>query len=231
MQRRLVGVGMGPGDPDLVTCKAVGLLRAADVVLVGSDDELGLTEVVVREHLDDPRTIRRVGLVDGDLDPAAAAHLAVTAFEAGVGLVVVATLGDPSIYSSFRGLAERVGARVDVTVEVVPGITAMQAFAATSRVPLVEGTESLTLVPAEAGLASFTDALEHSDTVVAYEGGRYIAAMQGELSRRGRLTGAMLGVDVSLDTERITPLVDRPAGPDRPDMTTVVVPAVRDDAP
>lgn len=226
MQRRLVGVGVGPGDPELVTCKAARLLAEADVVLVPVPEEgIGRAEATVRAHLSDPRTIRRVPL---EADPQAAARLVVTAYDAGVEFVAVAVLGDPTIYSSFPALAEQVGASVEVDVEIVPGITAMQALAATSGTPLAEGTESLTLVPAQAGLASFTDALEHSDTVVAYEGGRYIAAMQGELTRRGRLDGAVLGEEVSLDSERITPLVDRPEGHSRPGLTTVIVPAARD---
>lgn len=245
-ERRLVGVGLGPGDPEMLTCKAVRLLREADVVLVPGivDDaaaEPGRAEHAVRAHVDDQGDVQRVAAGDeqdsgsgevlhreADWDQARDAVLA--AFAAGRRTVAYATLGDPSVYSTFGHLADAVR-RIDpsVTIEVVPGITAMQALAAASLTPLVEGTESLSLVPAVAGLAAFTHALEHSDTVVAYQGGRYLAAMHGELTRRGRLQGSVLGREVGLPGERITSLSDLPPGERGDDLTTVIVPAPRDD--
>lgn len=241
--RRLVGVGVGPGDPELVTVKAVRVLREADVVLVPathrSGGEPGRAEMTVLAHLEDASTVRRVefsmaeagrtvsGPREENWDRAAAA--AIEAFESGAQTVAFATIGDPSVYSTFSYLAAGVvESAPDVDVEVVPGIMAMQALAAASRTPLVEGTESLTLVPATAGLASFTDALEHSDTVVAYKGGRWLAAMSGELRRRGRLEGAVLGEQVGLDDQRISRLEDLPEDRVADYLTTVIVPAARE---
>lgn len=233
--RRLVGVGLGPGDPELLTCKAVRLLNEADVVLVASQPgtEPGRAELTVLAHLADASRLRRVepGLTDSGVPRECwecVAAAALEAFEQGARVVAFATLGDPSVYSIFGFAAQAVReADAQVGVEVVPGITAMQALAAASATPLVEGTESLTLVPATAGLATFTDALEHSDTVVAYKGGRYLAAMRGELSLRGRLEGAVLGEDVSLDGETITLLSDLPVGRRTDLPSTVIVPAAR----
>ncbi|WP_040160574.1 precorrin-2 C(20)-methyltransferase [Mobilicoccus massiliensis] len=247
--RRLVGVGLGPGDPELLTCRAIRVLGEAGLVLVPPGEETeasGLPETVVRSHLgeaapvvalDVPAGEESEEVVDSALE-SGAVEAVTRAFAAGTQTVVFATLGDPSVYSVFGRVTRAVLDRDPrVEVEVVPGITAMQALAAASRTPLVEGTESLTLVPATAGLATFTDALEHSDTVVAYRGGRYLAAMHGELSRRGRLDGAVLGEHVGLADECITAL-DRashgegPAGlasPPSSHATTVIVPAARED--
>lgn len=239
-ERRLIGVGVGPGDPELLTCKAVRVLREADVVLVPApvpaDAGPGRAELAVRAHLTGDATIRRVeveggeaGATPGDreADWERAAQVSREAFAQGARTVAYATLGDPSVYSMFAHLARSVAESTDVSVEIVPGITAMQALAAASRTPLVEGTESLTLVPATAGLATFTDALEHSDTVVAYKGGRFLSAMHGELTRRGRLAGAVLGKHVGHDDETITPLASLAPGGRGDDLTTVIVPAAR----
>lgn len=244
MRRSLFGVGVGPGDPELLTCRAVRVLREADVVLVpateNSGEGPGRAERSVLAHLE-PSQASKVARVAFSMAEAgrqvagprqenweAAAAVVLEAFADGCTKVAFATIGDPSVYSTFSYLAERVlAAQPDVRVEVVPGITAMQALAAASRTPLVEGTESLTLVPATAGLAALTDALEHSDTVVAYKGGRYLPAMIGELRARGRLQEAVLGEEVGLPEQRIRRLAELSEGARAGYLTTVIVPAAR----
>lgn len=83
-------------------------------------------------------------------------------------------------------------------VEVVPGITAMQALAAAGRVPLVEAQELLTLVPVTAGLETLARALELSDTVVAYKGGRHLHEVQRLVRERRPDATAVIGVNVGL---------------------------------
>ncbi|HBX79558.1 MAG TPA: precorrin-2 C(20)-methyltransferase, partial [Propionibacteriaceae bacterium] len=91
-------------------------------------------------------------------------------------------------------------------VAVVPGITAMQALAAASLTPLVEGQESLTLVPATAGLEAVGVALETSDTVVAYKGGRQLAELLRVVHEHGR--DGVLGVNIGLPGQVLTPLAE-----------------------
>ncbi len=213
---RLVGVGVGPGEPELVTLKAVRELAAADVVFVPSTERsgsgAGRAEVIVRAVCPDQTAIRRLPFSMADrrgVTPArrsaweASAQAVVDAFDAGARAVALATVGDPSVYSTFSYLAGQVHAvRPDVTVDVVPGITAMQALAAASKVPLVEGTEVLALVPVTAGLDVLDAAFDVADTVVAYKAGRQITDV---LRRAGRTPGrTIVGTDVSLPTERIT---------------------------
>lgn len=217
--RTLIGVGVGPGDPELITRLAVSTLDAADAILVPatetSGDEAGRAERIVLaacpgcEH----KLIRVPFKMAGrrGVDTArreaweASATAAADAYSRGATSVAFATVGDPSVYSTFSYLADRVRALVpDVTVSVVPGITAMQALAAASLTPLVEGTESLTLVPATAGLDAVSAALTTSDTVVAYKGGRRLAALLAVVREQGR--DGVLGVNVGLPGQTITPL-------------------------
>ena len=217
----LIGVGVGPGDPELLTLKAVHAFEAADVILVpsteASGDESGRAEqIVLAAHPSAESKLRRVPFSMAQRSGVgtkrrqswqASAQAAVDAFHAGATTVAFATVGDPSVYSTFSYLAAQVQAVVpDVDVSVVPGITAMQALAAASLTPLVEGTESLTLVPATAGLAAVGAALDGADTVVAYKGGRQLAELLGVVRQRGR--DGVLGVNIGLPGQEITPLAE-----------------------
>ena len=161
----LFGVGVGPGDPELVTIKAVRVLTEAGLVLVpvmagARQAGPGRAEATVRAHVDGAR-IRRVpfALSDrGGVTPGrraaweAAAREVATAFAGGTGTVAFATIGDPNIYSTFSYLAQTVRELVPgVAVHTVPGITAMQDLAARSGTVLAEGSESLVLLPLEPG--------------------------------------------------------------------------------
>lgn len=116
----LVGVGMGPGDPELVTVKAVRVLREADLVLVPVMDggEQGRAEATVRAHVDHDRVERVVFALDGATNRArredawdAAADAVMAAFGAGASVVAFATIGDPNVYSTFTYLAATVAGR------------------------------------------------------------------------------------------------------------------------
>ncbi|MQA80398.1 MAG: precorrin-2 C(20)-methyltransferase [Streptosporangiales bacterium] len=213
--RRLVGVGVGPGDPELVTVKAVRELCAADLVLVPvlAPDEPGRAEVTVRAHVDHDRVRRTVFALNERTDRTrreaawdAAADAVVTAYGEGAATVAFATIGDPNVYSTFTYLAQTVRERVPgVGVETVPGITAMQDLAARSGVVLCEGRETLALFPLTAGVGRFRDALARFDTVVGYKGGRHLPEMLEAVDEAGRLDTAVYGASLGLPDEEIRP--------------------------
>jgi precorrin-2/cobalt-factor-2 C20-methyltransferase len=215
----LVGVGVGPGDPELITVKAVAVLQRADVILVpsteASADTAGRAEqIVLAAYPEAAAKLRRIPFSMAQRRGVgalrlqswqASAQAAVEAFQGGATTVAFATVGDPSVYSTFSYLAAQVQVVVPgVDVSVVPGITAMQALAAASLIPLVEGQETLSLVPATAGLTAVRAALDHSDTVVAYKGGRQLAELREVIQAAGR--EGVLGVNLGLPGQRITPL-------------------------
>ena len=232
--RALVGVGVGPGDPDLITVKAVRALDRADLVLVPVLDaaETGRAEATVRAHVAHDRVRRVVFALDPDRHDAAwqaAAGEVTAAFEAGATTVAFATIGDPNVYSTFTALAAAVRTRLDgsLAVSTIPGITAMQDLAARGDTVLCAGTESLALLPLTAGLAAFDRALSGFDTVVAYKGGRHLPAVLNLLRERDRLDDATYGASLGLPGEAVRPAADLP--PDRPGpyLSTLIVPARR----
>jgi precorrin-2/cobalt-factor-2 C20-methyltransferase len=234
--RTLIGIGVGPGDPELLTLKAARLLRAADVVFAPStslDRESRAEQIVLAATgvqarrlvfaLEDQggATAERTAAWD------AAAHAVIEAFGAGAEKVAFVTLGDPNVYSTFGYLAQTIAdIDADVRIESVPGITAMQDLAARAAVRLAEGRELLTLVPATAGLDELEKALNLSGTVVVYKGGRQLGELKARVEEMGRMDEAVLGTDIGLPGETVGPLVDHTEGR-APYFTTLILPSVR----
>jgi precorrin-2/cobalt-factor-2 C20-methyltransferase len=231
---RLIGVGVGPGDPELVTLKAVRVLSTAGRVFVPvlAAGDTGRAEATVRAHAAHERIERLVFALNerADRDRRArhwdAAGERVTRWlrETG-GTAAFATIGDPNVYSTFGYLAGTVrGLLPGVRVGTVPGITAMQALAAAAGAPLVEGGEALTLLPLAGGVdGRLAGALAADGTVVVYKGGRHLSRVAEAVRAAGR-TG-LYGEHLGLESQRVSALsaVDGPA----PYLATVIVPPTR----
>ncbi len=232
---RLIGVGVGPGDPELVTVKGVRALREADVVVVPvmETGERGRAEATVLHYVDAEKVVRVVFALNERSDHARreaawdAAGARVAALLEGGKSVAFATIGDPNVYSTFTYLAHTIGDLVPGTaVETVPGITAMQDLAARSGAVLTEGTEPLTLVPVTAGAAVLKEALEGPGTVVAYKFGRLAGEVATALRETGRTEGAVWGSALGLPEESIRQAAELADGP-LPYLSTLIAPAPR----
>jgi precorrin-4/cobalt-precorrin-4 C11-methyltransferase len=242
--KRLIGVGVGPGDPELVTVKAVRVLNQADLVLVPvlALDEPGRAETIIRAHVP-PGRIKRLEFAlndTGGVTPRRAAAWATAAaavaeeFAAGADAIAFGTLGDPNLYSTFSYLAQTVRDLVpDVDVQTIPGITAMQDLASRAGIALAEGTEPLTLVPLNAGPAALDRALATGGTVVGYKVGAAAAPapviLRRHLQAAGRLESAIIGTHLGLPTEQIAPAGQGLTG-DIPYLSTLIAVARRDAA-
>ena len=231
----LVGVGMGPGDPELVTVKAVRVLCEADLVLVPvmALGEQGRAEATVRAHVGHDRITQVVFALNEGGNPARreaawdlAADTAVAAFGDGARLVAFATIGDPNVYSTFTYLVATVRPQVaGLTVMTVPGITAMQDLAARSGTVLCEGRETLALLPLTAGVGPFRTALASFDTVVGYKSGSHLPEVLAAVRDAGRLDDAVHGASLGLPGEDVRPAAEV-TGP-VPYLSTLLVPGRR----
>jgi precorrin-2/cobalt-factor-2 C20-methyltransferase len=231
MTGRLLGVGVGPGDPDLLTIKGRDALLGADALFVpvsetSPSDEPGYAERVVTAHVPHATPITRLVFALGEAEraaswEAAAAHVAEVVTDGRT--AAVATIGDPNVYSTFTYLARAVRTRVPgVEVATVPGITAMQDLAARTGTVLLEHEEQLTLLPLTAGTDRLHEALAGDGTVVLYKGGRHLPQVRAALAEAGRLESAVFGARLGLSDEDVRRDVPDEASPY---LSTVIVPA------
>lgn len=210
----LYGVGVGPGDPDLMTVKAARLISSAAVVaypaLVGGDSlarsiaaemiAADTTEVSVEI----PMTVERAPAQAAyDLGAAAVAeHL-----EAGRDVVFLCE-GDPFFYGSFMYIYARLSKQF--RVEVVPGVTSITACAATAGMPLAARNERLTVLPGPLPEAELRARIDGADTVAIMKVGRHLGKVRGVIENLGLLDQAIYVERASLPQEHVCPLAEAP---------------------
>jgi precorrin-2/cobalt-factor-2 C20-methyltransferase len=235
---RLVGVGVGPGDADLLTVRALTALRRADRVLAPATapDATGRAETIVREAAPDVRVER----VPFEMHPDLAARTEamrlvatrVTGYLDAGDEVAFITLGDPLTYSTFAALADAVEQqRPQTVVEVVPGIMAFQSLAARTRTTLVDERQRLTIRTALDGDDLTSDGLGLDDptcTVVVYKGGRHLPELADAARATNRLDRAVAGELLGMSGERVGSLDELATGP-AGYLATVILPAQEND--
>ncbi|MER7547229.1 precorrin-2 C(20)-methyltransferase [Spirillospora sp. NPDC127506] len=215
---RLYGVGVGPGDPELVTVKAARLIGAADVVAYHSarhgrsiarsiaaphlregQIEEPLLYPVTTEATDHPGGYR--GALDefyADCAGRLAEHL-----DAGR-TVVVLSEGDPFFYGSYMHLHKRLAPHYPA--EVVPGVTSLSAASAAAGRPLVEGEETLTVLPGTLPGDELAERLRDADAAAVLKLGRTFTKVRRAFEDAGRLADASYVERASTDRQRVAPL-------------------------
>ena len=207
---RLVGVGVGPGDPELLTIKGLRALQEADEVFVpvGDTGEIGRAEAVVQAYLE-PGRIKRLLFALSD-DERARADNWERAARAVAGplrqgkICAFATIGDPNIYSTFTYLARTVIKHIpEVKVSTVPGIAAMQDLASRSGTVLLIRDERLALLPFTAGESALRSALDGFETVVCYKGGGRLREVLKVAGEAGRIEDGIYGSRLGMEGEEV----------------------------
>ena len=148
----LYGVGVGPGDPELLTLKAARILREADVIAIPDTGKGGKTALaIVRGHIEGKERIYCPAPMSGDRHEADEAYDKTAASIAehltrGESIAFI-TIGDPSVYSTYCYLAQRVAA-MGYATQTISGITSFCAAAARLGESLCEGAQALHIIPA-----------------------------------------------------------------------------------
>jgi precorrin-2 C20-methyltransferase/precorrin-3B C17-methyltransferase len=217
---RLWGVGLGPGDPELVTVKAARLIGAADVIAFhmarhGRSIARSIAGSYMREgQIEEPlmypvttETTDHPGGYQGALDEfyvSCAARLAAH-LDAGRDVVVLAE-GDPFFYGSYMHLHKRLAHRYPT--QVVPGVTSVSAASAELGRPLVERDEVLTVLPGTLPPAELASRLADTDSAAILKLGRNFSGVRSALVDAGRLDDAWYVERATTDKQRTEPFAD-----------------------
>lgn len=174
MKGKIYGVGVGPGDPELLTFKAYRVLKEADILCVpkSKTEKDSLALAVVQKAFD--REFEVMELLfpmthDKEILKQHWDHAAEQMADlAGQGKkLAFVTIGDPMFYSTYAYILERVKRNHrDIEIETVPGITAFSACSSFINEPLTEGDERLAVIPAAYGIAAIREALNNYDNVI-----------------------------------------------------------------
>jgi precorrin-2 C20-methyltransferase/precorrin-3B C17-methyltransferase len=216
----LWGVGLGPGDPELVTVKAARVIGEADVVAYHSARhgrsiartiaEPYLRPGQVEEHFVYPVTTETTDHPGGyagameDFYREAADRIAVH-LDAGRNVALLAE-GDPLFYSSYMHMHTRLTSRFDAVI--VPGVTSVSAASAATGTPLVQGDEVLTILPGTLPPDELRRRLADTDAAVVLKLGRSYPAVREALSAAGRLDEALYVERASTSAQKVLPAAD-----------------------
>ena len=226
MSGTLYGIGVGPGDPELLTLKAYRLLRAVPVLAYPAPERgPSLARAIAAPHLNGARTeiAIRMPMVSARFparevyDRAAeelGGHL-----EAGRDVAVLCE-GDPFFYGSFMFLFGRMAERF--RVEVVPGVSSLTACAAVLGAPLAARNDVLAVLPAPLPKGELRDRLSRIDAAAIIKIGRHFGKVRTLLTELGFADRARYIEHATMETQKVLPLED--VDPDKvPYFSTVLV--------
>ena len=209
MQGKFYGIGVGPGDPELLTYKAVRLLGEVDVVAVpvaGPDKKstaFSIAESFIGDRcrvleIDFPMTHER-----SKLEKAweTGRKMISTALNRGESVAFI-TLGDPMLYSTYIYLYHHLH-QAGYAVFIVPGINSFSAAAAAAGVPLTFGDEKMAILPGAAVIELSDEELAGFQTFALFKVANYYEQVVERLERAGRLKGSVLIINCGQPGERI----------------------------
>jgi len=213
---RLFGIGVGPGDPELLTLKALRLLRAAPVVAYPAPERGdSFARSIVAMWLDAGQREIPIRIPMQPAPPPAAiydgaAEELATELDRGDDVALLCQ-GDPFFYGSFIHLFTRLAGRY--RIEIVPGVPSITACAAAASTPLVTRDETLAVVPATLGEAEIARRLGDSDAAAIVKLGRHFPKVRRVLSELDLLDSALYIERATLPTQRVASFTCVDAGP------------------
>lgn len=232
---RVTGVGTGPGDPELLTLKAVRVIGEADVIAFftkkgGKGNGRAIVEAHVRAGTIEMPLVYPVTVEmekDGDdYKREIAAFFDRSAQEIAVHLdagrnVAILSEGDPLFYGSYMHLHLRLAPGYDT--EVIPGVTAMSGCWSMAGLPLVQGDDILSVLPGTLPEKTLTERLSGTDGAVIMKVGRNLPKIRRALVASGKLEGTMYVERGTMSTAAMIPLTERDESP-APYFSIVLVP-------
>jgi precorrin-2/cobalt-factor-2 C20-methyltransferase len=217
----LIGVGVGPGDPDLLTLKAVHALKTADIVVhfakAGKASHAratalpflrpGLAELALLYPIttEEPAAGAAYRTAIADFFDESATRVAVH-LEAGKSVAVLSE-GDPLFFGSYMHLHVRLMKRFPT--DVIPGVTGMSGCWSAAGLPMVQGDDVLTVLPATLPEAELTRRFRQNEATVVMKVGRNLPKLRRALIAADRLIHAVYVERGTMEHEKLMPMMEK----------------------
>jgi len=216
MTAKLYGVGVGPGDPELLTLKAARVLQSVPVIAYPKPDNAdSLVRRIAHEHIPSGQT--EIAIVTpmtpgnypaNDVYDHYAAEIAAH-LKAGRSVAVLCE-GDPFLFGSFMYIYQRLAEHFPT--EVIPGVSSLGAVAAAAGRPLVSRNQVLSLIPAPLPDDVLKARIMEADCAAIFKVGRHLPRISHLLNEMGLMDGAVYVEHATMDSERVLPLTEVKAG-------------------
>jgi len=207
----LIGIGVGPGDPELLTVKAVKAIHNADIIMcpASNEDRPSIALSVVSSIIDKSKNQKIIKLIfpmtkDKDvLKQTWKRNAKIMAETVLTGKnVVYLTVGDPFLYSTwiymYKDLKENYP---EMDISVIPGIVSIFTFAAKVGVSVAEGAEKVAIIPSCYDLSSVKEIAKHSESMIFLKDGRYFDQVIKVLKESGFPDDSIFAIGQDLGTE------------------------------
>ncbi len=207
---KLIGIGVGPGDTELLTLKAVKILKSADVICAPKSADskpslaLSIVKPILKERNNSYEILEPLFPMIEDNSKLKkywdnAAQLISKQLNKGLDVAFI-TLGDPSIYSTFAYIFKIIN-RMNFDADLIPGITSFTGCAASGKMPLAEKDEIIVIVPKVD--ERLEQILEHGDTFVIMKTSRNLKLLEETINKDERTKEIISVQNCSMDDEKI----------------------------
>ncbi|MDH5658294.1 MAG: precorrin-2 C(20)-methyltransferase [Nitrosopumilus sp.] len=207
----LIGIGVGPGDVDLLTVKAVKAIQNADIIMcpASNEDRPSIAFGVVSPIIDKSKNQKIVKLIfpmtkDKDvLEATWKKNAKVMAETVLTGKnVVYLTVGDPYLYSTWIYMYKDLKKNYpNMDISVIPGIVSMFTFASKVGVSIAEGAEKVAIIPSCYDLSSVKEIAKNSESMIFLKDGRYFDKVIEVLKEAGFPDNSIFAIGQDLGTE------------------------------
>ncbi len=213
MKGRLYGIGVGPGDPELMTLKAKRLIMECDLVAVPvkKEGEISFALEIARGAVEIPeeKVLRILFTMDKEKNRREAcrreaAEQVMKILDGGKNVAMLA-LGDIGIYSTYSYVHKPL-LQAGYEVEMVPGIPSFCAGASKAGISVVEGNEGFGLIPSLKGMDQVEEALDVFDNLIIMKAGSHVKEICDLLAARGKADNAVMLSNVGMEGEYVGPV-------------------------
>lgn len=229
MPGRLYGVGIGPGDPELITLKAKRIIESVRYIAVpkANTDGESVALSIVKEYIPDEVEILELVFPMSHDEKLLYSYWNEAASSISSKLdgghdVAFITLGDPSVYSTYMYIHRLLGNK-GYDAEVIPGITSFCASAAKAGVSLAENSETIAIIPSAYECDKLDMILDSFDNIVMMKVAKNLAEINGKLLGKGLADKALLVSRCGFDDQMIEFDLDKAAQSKLSYFTTLII--------